>query len=62
MTMTRQNVINKTTKQVLRFGFCDFQNDGSFDAVNESVIISNKPVALDWYWHEETLDFKEIAP
>lgn len=34
----KQIVIDSTTKAVKRHGYCDFANDGSFDAVTELII------------------------
>ena len=36
--IAQQNVIDKTTKTVLRWGHCDFANDGSFDPDTEEII------------------------
>jgi len=38
MSSNQQNVIDKTTKVVKRWGFCDFENDGSFDSNTEEII------------------------
>lgn len=35
-----QGVIDTNTGELLRFGRCDFVNDGSFDPQNESVVTS----------------------
>ena len=69
--MIKQVVINKTTKKVLRWGYCDFTNDGSFDSVTEEVIekdfIFDPPlydmftdVTTEWYWDGET--FTQTSP
>jgi hypothetical protein len=55
-----QCVINKTTKKVKRFGFCDFWNDGKFDSgteeiVEQNFIFNSLPLAYqDWYWNGST--------
>ena len=71
--MDKQIVIDKETKQVLRFGHCDFENDGSFDSDTEQIIEQNfrfSPglynFATDatnaWYYDEENDTFTQIAP
>lgn len=57
-----QCIIDSTTKQVKRFGFCDFEDDGSFDSGTEEIIEQNflftsLPLILtyqDWYWNGST--------
>jgi hypothetical protein len=34
--MTENGVIQKSTGNLIRAGFCDFENDGSFDASTEA--------------------------
>ncbi len=34
--MTHNGVIETSTRDLLRDGFCDFENDGSFDSATES--------------------------
>ena len=69
--MIKQVVINKTTKKVLRWGYCDFTNDGMLDPDTEEVIekdfIFDPPlsdmytgVTTEWYWDGET--FTETPP
>lgn len=52
----QQSVIDKTTKQVKRHGFTDFQNDGAIDTNIEEVVIFKFDFAPDilqtnWYWN-----------
>ena len=40
---------------VLRYGYCDFENDGTFDAVSQKVIAKEftfnpEITTQDWYW------------
>lgn len=65
--MIQKNVIHKTTKKVLRFGFTDFENDGSFDSINEEIIekyFTFKPSLRyqDWFYNSATNDFQITAP
>ena len=39
--MTQQNVIRKSDKILLRFGYCDFEHDGAFDSDTEEIIELN---------------------
>lgn len=49
-------VIDKKTKKVLRYGYCDFESDGSFDAANEEIVepgtfVFDPPIDVqDWVW------------
>lgn len=57
--MIMQNVIDKTSKIVKRYGYCDFENDGSFDSENEEIIEYEftfyPPIdQQDWYWNGST--------
>lgn len=61
---TQENVIDKTTKVVKRWGFCDFENDGSFDPDNEEIItkrfIFDPDIdAATWLWNPTTETFEE---
>ena len=64
---SKQFVIDKTTKKVLRFGFCDFANDGSFTSGTEE-IIENNGILLppleeqDWYWNQNLGEFQKTQP
>ncbi len=58
-----QVVIDKTSKKVLRFGFCDFENDGSFDNGNETIIKKYKVFEFeiyekDWFWDGENFGYE----
>jgi hypothetical protein len=62
--MIMQTVINKETKKVLRYGYCDFEHDGSFDSENEEIIekewIFEKELQeVDYYWDAENEIFYE---
>lgn len=53
----KQVVIDKTNNQVLRWGYCDFENDGSFDGSNEEIIENDfnfQPDIdqQDWFWDD----------
>ena len=37
----KQYVIDKTSGELKRYGFCDFANDGSFDSVAEKIIVGD---------------------
>ena len=71
--MVKQIVINKETKKVLRFGCCDFENDGSFDSDIEQIIEQNfrfspgmysfaTDETTDWFYDEANDTFTLIAP
>lgn len=65
--MNKKFVIDKTTKQVKRFGFCDFLNDDVFDGLTEEIIenesILDPPIdETVWYWNGETSQFQTTAP
>lgn len=52
----KKYVLNKTTKQVLRWGFCDFANDGKFNSITEEIISTNLFPSVDTsievcYWN-----------
>ena len=66
MAIAQQNVIDKTTKVVKRWGFCDFENDGSFDADTEEII--EKAFVFDpeideaeWIYVVATDTFEEVG-
>lgn len=64
MSSEQQNVIDKTTKVVKRWGFCDFENDGSFDENTEEIIVKNFLFDPDidettWLWDSELETFVE---
>ena len=57
--MQKHEVIDKTTKQVKRWGYCDFTQDGSFDTNTEEQIIHDFVFDPDidetnWYWNGST--------
>ena len=58
--MIQKVVIDKNTKIVKRWGYCDFENDGSFDPDTEEIIEKNfdfKPSPFEvvvWTWNGET--------
>ncbi len=57
--MIRQSVYLKTTKKVLRTGYCDFENDGSYNQATENIEILDfdfNPCCdvQDWYWNGST--------
>jgi len=69
--MVKQIVIDKETKQVLRFGYCDFENDGSFDSNTEQIIEQNFRFSpglynfetgetTDWFYDEENDTFTNM--
>lgn len=65
--MIRQVVIDKVSKQVKRHGFCNFENDGSFNSETEEIIekdfIFNPDIdEQDWYWNEGIYEFQQTAP
>lgn len=57
--MIRKEVIDKVSKRVKRHGFCDFENDGTFDSETEEIIekdfdfVPNINIQ-DWYWNGTT--------
>jgi len=60
--MIRQVVIRKNDNKVLRHGFCDFENDGSFNSEIEEIIEKDFTFNPDiddqgWYWHPELETF-----
>ena len=60
--MQKQFVIDKITKQVLRYGFCDFTNDGNFLSEIEEIVESNAVLEGDetpWYWNSATQEFQQ---
>ena len=57
--MTMESVIDKTSKKVKRYGYCDFANDGSFNPTTEEIISKDFFFApdidqQDWYWNGTT--------
>jgi hypothetical protein len=69
--MNKQIVIDKETKKVLRFGHCDFENDGSFDSDTEQIIEQNFRFSpglynfetgetTDWFYDEENDTFTNM--
>lgn len=67
--MVMQTVINSTTKQVQRHGYCDFSTDGSFDSGTEEIIekdfVFEPPVdgaTPNWWWNHATESFQQEAP
>tara|TARA_Y100000310_G_C20044575_1_gene517733 strand:+ start:162 stop:374 length:213 start_codon:yes stop_codon:yes gene_type:complete len=67
----RRIIIDKSTRRVLRHGFCDFENDGSFDPAAEEVVsldfVFDPPcedpyndTTTAWYWDGST--FTTTAP
>lgn len=62
--MIQQIVINTVTKKVLRRGYCDFENDGSFNAEKESIIEKEflfSDEENDYEYNEETETFNIIG-
>lgn len=68
--ITQQVVIDSTTKEVKRYGRCDFENDGSFDPETEELIGSDflfeppmppglGPPTEVWYYNGSTF---QITP
>jgi hypothetical protein len=61
-----QVVIDKTTKDVKRFGYCDFENDGSFDSETEEIIehyfvFDPRPSAtVTWRWNSSLETFEQV--
>lgn len=60
-------VLDKVTKEVLRYGYADFENDGTFDGANEEII--TKHLHLDpplqstrWEYNEGPDTFTIIIP
>jgi len=63
--MIQQNVIDKTTGIVKRWGFCDFEHDGTFDADTEDIItmrfVFDPPIDEQaWEYVEELETFVEV--
>lgn len=63
--MVQQNVIDKTTKVVKRWGFCDFEHDGTFDAETEDIVLKrfvfDPPIDEHlWEWDAELETFVEV--
>ena len=62
----QQNVIDKITKIVKRWGYCDFENDGSFDSDTEEIIVMEFVFdpdidVIDWEYDTETETFVEVV-
>jgi hypothetical protein len=62
-----QVVIANSTQYVLRHGYCDFENDGSFDSETETILTT--PVVFDppisrqtWAWVSEASTFVQTTP
>lgn len=60
--MTQKIVIDKTTKRVKRYGFCNFENDAQFDPNTEEIIVSDfffdeLPSKVVWIWNGGTETF-----
>jgi hypothetical protein len=56
---TMQVVIDSTTKEVKRFGYCDMENDGEFEPGTETMVEKNfvfEPSIKDsiWTWNDTT--------
>lgn len=60
---------------VIRYGNCDFENDGKFNETNEIIIdwnfdfINNDPISngrnidkIDWYYNKTTKNFQTTQP
>ena len=63
--MIKQIVIDKTTKNVKRWGYCDFQNDGTFNSDTEQIIekefIFNPDIdEQDWQYDNGSGEFVKI--
>jgi len=61
--MQMQVVLQKSDNKVLRFGYCDFENDGSFDSENEKIIekyCECDLLAGDFFYNEETGEFYQV--
>jgi len=63
--MIKQIVIDKTTKNVKRWGYCDFQNDGTFNSDTEQIIekefIFNPDIdEQDWQYDSGSGEFVKI--
>lgn len=64
--MIKQIVIDKITKEVKRWGYCDFSNDGSFDEFTEEIIekdflFLSEYSDIIWYYDtEEDIFYYEI--
>ena len=52
-------VIKTATGAVLRFGYCDFENDGSFDAATETMVSAELPAGdpYEMKWNGGALEF-----
>ena len=64
--IAQQNVIDKTTKIVKRWGRCDFENDGSFDSDTEQIItkefVFDPDIDVqDWEYDSELDTFVEVT-
>ena len=52
---------------VIRHGFSDFENDGTFNSINESIVVKNTRLSSsirkqDWYYNSSTEEFQETQP
>jgi hypothetical protein len=57
-------VLDKLTKKVLRYGYCDFTNDGSFLPDTEEIISTVENIGYsieekDAYWNSGIQKFQE---
>lgn len=50
--ISNQCVVNKETKEILRAGFTDFVNDGTFDPDVEEVILLDSDVVIGPLYRE----------
>lgn len=59
-------VIDKTTKDVKRYGYCDFENDGSFDSGTEEIVehyfvFDPRPSdTVTWRWNATLETFEQV--
>jgi len=63
----RKIVIDKITKKVKRWGYCDFGSDGQLDLNTEELIEIDNGVEMDtdekdWYWNSISKTLQETQP
>jgi hypothetical protein len=49
-TVNQQVVISITSQKVLRWGYCDFEHDGTFDPVTEEILENDFELDVNYEW------------
>jgi hypothetical protein len=64
---TKSFLIDKTTKQVIMWGYTDPTKNSNYDVATQDIIVSNQLLdpdidEKDWYWNEATQLFQDTQP